>query len=108
MHACVATSWTKCTGKVIIRPVAGETFTLAVEGSDTVESLKTKIQAQVGIPSDEQRLMYKYNGSPFIATDIRWLTLVDNFVANGSTLDVIQRGSQPRAFFRSRYPGFLP
>ncbi len=44
--------------KLYIANPSGKTLTLNVEASDTVESVKQKIQDKMGLPVDEQRLIY--------------------------------------------------
>ncbi|VVC37943.1 Hypothetical protein CINCED_3A008917 [Cinara cedri] len=69
--------------QIFAKTVSGKTITLDVEPSDSIESVKIKIQDKDKLPSNKQRLMY---GGRQLGDDS--CTLSDCNVKMGSTLYV--------------------
>ncbi|EEF29353.1 polyubiquitin [Ricinus communis] len=44
--------------QIVVRTLKGKPFTLEVERSDAIEDVKAMIQEKVGIPQEQQRLLY--------------------------------------------------
>jgi ubiquitin len=44
--------------QIFVRELAGRTITLNIELADTIDKIKEQIQDKIGVPPEQQRLIY--------------------------------------------------
>eukprot|EP00286_Rhodomonas_abbreviata_P026500 CAMPEP_0181307598 /NCGR_PEP_ID=MMETSP1101-20121128/10976_1 /TAXON_ID=46948 /ORGANISM="Rhodomonas abbreviata, Strain Caron Lab Isolate" /LENGTH=222 /DNA_ID=CAMNT_0023413847 /DNA_START=115 /DNA_END=779 /DNA_ORIENTATION=- len=71
--------------QIFVKTLTGKTIALQVDGSDSIEAVKTKIQEKEGVPAAEQRLVF--SGKSLVDSHV----VSDYAIAQASTLHLASR-----------------
>ena len=73
--------------QIFVKTLAGQPIAVDVEATDTIETVKAKIQDKDGIPTEQQRLIF---GDLFTMEDGRTLSHYNIFEGSTLTLLVVE------------------